>query len=198
MNIVFFGDSITQSGRDGGWTDELQNQIGATHHFVNAGIGGDTTAMALDRFARDVAPHNAQIVVIEFGINDCYVAVERTIARVSADEYGRNLREIVRLVQSRNAVPVLVINHLPQTGGTEHSQGNGAPLEENLRPYNQIARDIAFQNVLSVVDFPILLSPDEAREMLNDDKVHLSAAGQKIYAHRVLDMLRPLLDEITL
>ncbi len=193
MILVCLGDSITQSGKDGGWTDEMQAQLGSRHVVINAGVGGDTTAMALDRYARDVIPHQPQIVIVEFGLNDCYVPLERQIARVSLQEYARNLREIVRLAQSQKAVPVIIVNHDVQTGAQHHLQGNERSLEENVAPYNAMSRLIAQENNLQTIDFPALLSPEEARILLSDDKVHLSEAGQAIYASRVLDGVRPLL-----
>lgn len=195
MKIVCFGDSITQSGQGGGWTDWLQAQLGDEHEVVNKGVGGDTTLHALGRIAADVLAGAPAVVVVEFGINDCYVYLHSNISRQSASEYERNLREIMRLIIKAGARPVLVINHPLRSVPGQHEQGNGKSLQENLEPYNAVVRALSEELALPAIDFPARLSEHEAAELVTFDGVHLSASGQAIYGRVVLQALRPVLNE---
>ncbi|TVR17430.1 MAG: SGNH/GDSL hydrolase family protein, partial [Planctomycetota bacterium] len=74
--IHCLGDSITQAGglpECGRWTGILQRlldeQAPDTFAVYNHGVGGNTSAMGLDRMR---APHiGPEITIIEFGLNDC-------------------------------------------------------------------------------------------------------------------------------
>lgn len=195
MKIVCFGDSITESGV-GGWTDWLQQQLGEAHVVVNSGIGANTTMHALDRFDSDVAVHNPDIVVIEFGINDAYVYVHQGISRQSVGEYERNLREIIRLTRRHGAQPVLVINHLPVTNGTVHEQGNGQPIEKNMEPYNATVSALADEVGIPTVDFPASVTEEERAAMLEADGIHLSEGGQEQYGRIILKGLLPVIEQL--
>lgn len=195
MKVVCFGDSITFSGI-GGWTDWLQGQLGEQDTIVNSGVGANTTLHALDRWATDVEAHAPDIVIIEFGINDAYVSIHQSINRQSVGEYERNLREILRITSGIGALPILVINHMPITHGTVHHQGNGLSIETNMEPYNAVVVDLARELDIPVIDFPASLTDDERAAMLEEDGIHLSAAGQKQYGRVVLSGLRPVIDTL--
>ena len=78
--IICFGDSITQCqgfAEADRWTARLafllEKKLPGQWEVYNRGVGGNTTAMALDRFQTDVLPLLPGFVIIEFGINDAYV-----------------------------------------------------------------------------------------------------------------------------
>ena len=69
--IICHGDSLTE-GKDieaaYRWPYLLQNALGT--EVINTGIGGDTTAGLLSRFATDVIPRKPDAVILMGGIND--------------------------------------------------------------------------------------------------------------------------------
>lgn len=90
--IVYYGDSRIAS-----W-DPLPSAGGRS--TANAGVGGETTGMVLDRLERDVLTRQPEVVVIQVGVNDlkvigispereervfaaCLANIERMVARVT-------------------------------------------------------------------------------------------------------------------
>lgn len=189
MKIICFGDSITGSGR-GGWTDDVAAALGDEYEVTNRGVGGNTTQDALGRIEADVLELSPSVVLIEFGVNDCYVFADAQTGRVEAGQYQRNLREIVRLIAEANARPILIINHEPRRMEEQHQQGNGKTLQENLRAYNALARELARELSLATIDITAQLHEAEADAMLADDGIHLSQQGQAIYGRIVAHALR--------
>ena len=75
--IVALGDSITAGEPASAWPDLLAVHLhtvypGSPWRVLNAGAPGDTAPLGCARFAQDVAPAGPQIVLIAFGLNDCY------------------------------------------------------------------------------------------------------------------------------
>ena len=104
-NIVCFGDSITQGqglAENHRWTARLafllEERFPGRFDVFNKGVGGNTTALALDRIQTDVLPLLPAIVLIEFGINDAYVYPWCRTPRVGLKDFRANLEEIIRQV----------------------------------------------------------------------------------------------------
>lgn len=132
--VVCFGDSITQLGGSSpqGWAALLQSRLmdfnGDTKYIVhNAGVGGNTTGMALDRFPVDVLPFLPAIVIVEFGINDCFVNLHTVQNRITIEEFKHKLDELIRLIEAAGGKPVLVVNHF-MNDDKSYKQGNGVTV----------------------------------------------------------------------
>lgn len=70
--VVFLGDSITVLHT---WTRLIEVAVRLRHpewsvSFINAGVGGNTVADALDRLDTDVFAHQPTVVFLNFGMND--------------------------------------------------------------------------------------------------------------------------------
>lgn len=114
--VVTFGDSTT-APRKGVtvYTDLLTDwaaQRGEAWEFINAGVPGNTTAMARQRFETDVLERRPDVVVIQFGINDSAVDVwqdpPRTEPRVAIDDYASNLAHFVESARAQGAQVILM------------------------------------------------------------------------------------------
>ncbi|HRU05193.1 MAG TPA: GDSL-type esterase/lipase family protein, partial [Candidatus Brocadiia bacterium] len=120
MKIVTFGDSTTAPrGKLKTYSDCLREDLsakGVAVEVVNAGIGGNTTRMALARFQTDVLDRKPDLVVIQFGINDSCVDVWRkppaTGPRVPRDEYVKNLEKMAATLQERGCRVILMTPNL--------------------------------------------------------------------------------------
>ena len=107
LTIVAFGDSTTAPrGALVVYATLLERRMadaGIAGCVINAGLGGDTTAMGRSRFERDVLGHKPRIVIIQFGINDACVDVwdkpPKTQPRLSIGEYETNLRFFIASIR---------------------------------------------------------------------------------------------------
>ena len=191
MRIVCFGDSITQGhdlGDDRRWTGLLAAALPG-HEIVNRGVGGNTTAMGLDRIVGEVLPLLPGIVVVEFGFNDASIYLGRRNPRASLEEFRRNYLEILDLCAAAGGRCLLIANHRASQPGER--QGNGRTRQENVEPYNQIVRDLARERGLPLLD--IAARTVDHRTLLHEDGVHLNEHGNRVYAGLVHTALVPLL-----
>lgn len=196
--VICFGDSITHAqacAEADRWTTQLAFQLEKASpggfEVFNRGIGGNTTALALDRLQNDVIPFLPGLVLIEFGINDAYVFPWAKIPRVALPGYMENLAEILRQVRAAQGEAVLIINHPITTRMDQHPQGNNRSVGANLKPYSQAAREWAQNENLAVVDLPELLKHEgvSMEDFWSNDGIHLSPLGNRHYANLVFSSL---------
>ncbi|MFC1523644.1 arylesterase [Thermodesulfobacteriota bacterium] len=100
-NIICFGDSLTygtgaRAGED--YPAQLSRMINTP--VLNAGIPGDTTAMALARLGEDVLSRSPRIVLVSLGANDLMRGINRETA-------FHNLKTIIVAIQARGALVVV-------------------------------------------------------------------------------------------
>lgn len=81
--LVTFGDSLTALSS---WPQASAEELNM--YLVNSGIGGHTSADALNRFDRDVASKDPDFVTIAFGTND-FVRLSGTKSQVSLEVSAR-------------------------------------------------------------------------------------------------------------
>ena len=98
--IVCFGDSITAKG----YPEVMAKLLGGVE-VVNAGVGGNTTAMALKRIDKDVLARKPDVVVIFFGTNDSRLAEPQV--HVPVAQYEANLVRMIELCEKAGAKVVV-------------------------------------------------------------------------------------------
>ena len=98
QTIVWLGDSWTAEAIIE-FEAELDARLGDTT-VVNAGIPGNRLSQMIARFATDVAPHNPDVVVLEYGVNDVY-------AQLTANQMATELQQAVMLCQAIGARVVI-------------------------------------------------------------------------------------------
>jgi len=169
--VVFLGDSITQGygvRSDESFPAVVGHALGVP--FVNAGVPGDTMAAGLARLERDVLPHRPRLTVVEFGGNDF-------LRRVPVEETLRHLEAIVSgLIREGMMVAVLEVN--VGLGGDAYLKGFQAVADRHGA--------VLVPDILR----GILANPD-----LKTDTIHPNAKGHQRIADRVIQTLRPLLEE---
>ena len=122
LKVVAFGDSLTQGNAIGGafenWTELVASELGID--VINAGIGGNTTVMARERFRADVLDKAPDVVLINFGMNDHLLNNEGE-SFVALSVFEENLIYFVDEIRKINATPVLVTpNYFIEGNDTEY------------------------------------------------------------------------------
>ena len=82
VTLVALGDSIVAGwphGLDLAWPARLAERLKAAYpdvqwRVINAGVPGETAPKGYARFEHDIAAAGPQLVLIAFGLNDCYPA----------------------------------------------------------------------------------------------------------------------------
>ena len=167
--LIAFGDSLT-AGYGAGPGDDYPTRLAALTHqpIVNAGVSGDTTESALARIDDDVLARDPRIVIVGLGGNDF-------LRRVDLGVTEANLRTIVRKIQARGAMVVLLGFRFPNIG----------PSYEEM--YKRVAKD---EGCLLVPDLLAGILRDPS---LKSDEIHPNARGYALMAERVAGPLEKLL-----
>lgn len=199
MRFVFFGDSIcfgqcisphlTWVSRIG---SELHQEAGTRDiTIINSSVNGSTSRLALERIGNDLQLQRPDVVLIQFGLNDCNCWIsDEGHPRVSPRAYGANLHEIVDRARLFGASTILLAtNHLTQPNGpVEQKQATNAKgtYRARIGEYNDIMRRVAESTGNSVIDIEKewVNGPEKAGQgasMLAPDGLHLSLQGHDFY-----------------
>ncbi len=199
MNIICFGDSVTHAAgfaEADRWPSILQQRLEDAHpgrfKVYNRGVGAQTTALGNDRFETDVLALMPGLVLVEFGFNDAHTPAWTELPRVGLAEFRARLAEFHRVITARGGRCVLIVNHT--TRKHDLPQGNGRTYEANLAPYNLAIRDLAAELDADTIDLPALMTAQhvDLDTFLAADGLHLTPAGNHVYADLVLAGLRRL------
>jgi lysophospholipase L1-like esterase len=208
--IVVFGDSTTAPrGTLEVYATLLQRDLsfaGGEVRVVNAGIGGNTTAMAKARFEKDVLAPRPDLVVIQFGLNDSAVDVWKmppaTEPRVALAEYEKNLRGFIAALKAQEARVVLMTpNPLRWTDALKKLYARPPYLPDEvdgmnvkLRDYAETVRRMAREEGVPLVDVATAFEdygkdPGRKMEDLLPDGMHPNNRGHRLVADLLLKYL---------
>lgn len=169
IRIVTFGTSLTAVG---GWQDDLQESLractGAAIEVVNLGQGRMASDWGLENIGRVIA-ERPDIVLIEFSINDAYVA-----KNISLSESENNNRAIIRKIRDVNKYAKIYLMTMNYTIG---------PIQDvrpDLDRYYEIYRFLAAKEAVQLIDnAPLWLARREAEPAsmarLIPDSIHPTA-----------------------
>jgi acyl-CoA thioesterase-1 len=157
VRIVTLGDSITRGVRAGVKAEEtfaalLQAELrkrDVKAEVVNVGIGGERTDQALRRLAKGVLALKPRVVTIMYGTNDSYVDRGQKEPRLSAADYGRNLRRLVEELLEAGVRPILMT---PPRWGAKAVNGAGENPNRLLEHYVAVCREEAKKLKVPLVD----------------------------------------------
>ena len=167
--VIAFGDSITAgigAGAGEDYPSQLSQRIGLT--VLNAGLSGDSSESALARIERDVLARDPRIVIVGLGGNDF-------LRRIAMTETEANLREIIRKIQGKGAMVVLLGFTFPSLSESYEDMYERVAREEKALLIPEILEDI-------------LSSPS-----LRSDPIHPNASGYAEIADRIAGPFAKLL-----
>ena len=168
--VVFMGNSITQ-----GWIDMIP-EFFAGRHYINRGIGGQTTPQMLIRFRQDVIHLRPKVVVILAGIND----IAGNTGPSSLERIEDNLHSMTELAQA-NGIEVVRCSVLPALDfpwrpGMDPA-GKVVELNKRIEAYASKKGAVYCDYFTTMVDERNGLPAE-----LSDDGVHPNEAGYAIMA----------------
>lgn len=210
MTVLFMGDSITAGQyveTPLRWTDLVEAQFRDAAHaaaevsFVNCGVSGDTTRTGLERFPRDVQSRSADVVTIQFGLNDCNCwATDGGLPRVSVAAFRANLVEMIQRARRFGTREIIVCTTHPTL--REAPLSSGQTLNDARRSYDAAARDVAREQGTALCDvdhvFSALHQPELSAHLLPaPDLLHLSPIGHERYAAAIGPLVVLAVDRLT-
>jgi acyl-CoA thioesterase I len=177
--VVCFGDSLTAGfGTEAGQTypDYLQSDLdaeGYNYRVVNEGISGNTTKDGIARIDSILALKPA-VVVVEFGGNDGLRGLPIADTRA-------NLDKIISTLKASGTKVALAGITLPPDYGPDYIKQFDATYALLAKKYQVPMIPFLLKGVFGV---PGMMQPD---------KTHATAAGNKIVADNILPLVTPLL-----
>lgn len=177
--IVAFGDSLSAGlGTDAGssYPDFLQKELDAAgfkYRVANLGISGDTTSGGLERVAQaiELKPY---LVILELGGNDGLRGLPVAATR-------DNLDKMIVAFKNAGAKVVLAGMTLPRNYGPDY-----------IREFEQIYPALEKKHKITRIRF-LLEGVAMKKGMMQRDEIHPTAAGNKIVARDVFQVIAPLL-----
>jgi lysophospholipase L1-like esterase len=198
LKIVAFGDSTTayRGTIKQVYSDRLPallKEIDIDATVINAGVGGSNTGNqgkhALARIGT-IRKHQADWVVVQFGINDCWVDSGKPDgpSRISVDDFRENLVEIIHTLRHDGSRVILM---------TPNQLRSEVPAwrKERFRQYVAVVRDVAHDWRVPLADIWQAYAdlPTKERDALLLDGAHPGDAGQTLVAKKIVEILKPRL-----
>jgi acyl-CoA thioesterase I len=177
--VVCFGDSLTAGyGTEAGQTypDYLQAELdsrGYKYRVVNAGISGNTTKDGLER-VNSIIAMKPDVVIVEFGGND-------GLRGLRIEDTRTNLDKILQSLKSSGAKIVLAGITLPPDYGPDY-----------IKQFNDTYSLLGQKYHVPMLPF-LLKGVFGVDGMMQQDRTHATASGNKVVAGNVLPFVTPLL-----
>jgi len=199
VKIFFFGDSISFGqgiSLHKGWVprisarlDDLALKGGREILVINASGSGNTTRQALERMPYEVQSHHPDLVIVQFGMNDCnHWETDRGNPRVSPKAFAANLEEIVARACTFGAQRVLLSTNHPTARDEQPMPHTTITYQQSNERYNEIIRRVATDLGPAVIvsDMEQVFraaapTRTDLLALLLPDKLHLSEAGHDLY-----------------
>lgn len=185
LNIIIFSDSIGTGqyiSLNYNWaalmSEQLSKDFGEAVIITNSSANGRTTRQALEVMQYEVLSKKPDILIIQFGLNDCNIWADANgIPRVMEEAFRANLAEMVERAKASGVSKVFIITNHPVS----------------VRDYSYHIRDINYN--IAIRDICVLCSPpslldiekvflvtnQSASTFLLEDGIHLNKKGHSLY-----------------
>lgn len=177
--IVMLGDSLTagyELAEDEALPAVVQRYLaakGVNARIVNAGVSGDTTSDALNRYDWSVKGTGAELLVVALGANDFMM-------KLAPERPKKNLAAILDRAKADGIPAVLIGVAIPDNNLSAQDQA-----------YAAIYPDLAAQ--YGVPYMKNFMAPVAGRsDLLMEDGLHPTARGVEAMALPVVDFLAPI------
>jgi lysophospholipase L1-like esterase len=164
--VLAFGDSLTHgtgAAEDESYPAQLEKLIG--RRVVRAGVPGEATAQALVRLPAALDEHAPRLVLLCIGGNDF-------LRRLGNHQAEKNVREMVKLAQSRGVAVLLIGTPEPGFSVSPPSFYGGIAKEYRVPYEGAIVGEVLKDRTLKA------------------DPIHPNARGYRVIAERLAATLR--------
>ena len=201
VKIVFFGDSITESGRDHmdpndlgvGYVKIAAGKLRLLYPdtkftFVNRGNGGERTQELLARVERDVVEEHPDYVVLAVGINDVWCRFSRG-EEVTPEAFRANYQGIVDAILVTGAKLFLIQPYVLPMGDKQR-------FRPFLNRFNEVIREIAKAYALPLIPVDEIftgVTQDIDPAQFATDGVHPTHRGCRYIADLLIKELKKCL-----
>lgn len=204
-HILFFGDSITDAGRDksapesigNGFVNLIARELGKKEPdqcvIINRGVSGNRSVDLISRLNQDVISLQPEYVTILSGVNDVWHELSRE-AGVSAGDFEAHYTGMVQQLQEKiPSVKIIIMGPfvLPGTATVREDDPQWwAFFEKELPLREEAAKRVSEKFGLCYIPLQeafdkALLDGSEAKTLLHDG-VHPAAKGQFLIAQEWL------------
>jgi acyl-CoA thioesterase I len=200
LHVFFFGDSICWGqgvSPHAGWVgrisqhlDAVGQEVGRSVLVANAGVNGNTTRLALERMHHDVLSHGCDVLLVQFGMNDCnYWRTDNGVPRVSPAAFKANLHEIMDRGRAAGVRRLFLNTNHPSARYAEMPPSHVRYQDSNAL-YNELTREVARErDDVRLIDVETRfreaieagLSTIDALVLPEPDMLHLSLRGHDLY-----------------
>ena len=195
--IIFFGDSITESGiKPGGYIKRMDSMIALQsksdlYELAGSGISGNKIYDLYLRLDEDVLSKKPDMVVISIGVNDVWHK-RNAGTGTDPDKFEKFYTAIIKKLAVNNIKAVLCT---PAVIGEKTDFSN--EQDGDLNKYSNIIRSIADKNNLPIIDlrkifldYNLKNNPSNKESgILTTDRVHLNAKGNQLVAEEMLKVI---------
>lgn len=178
--ILVLGDSISSAwglNTDEGWVSLLQERINEKKlntQVINTSVSGDTTRTALNRLDDALMQHNPTIIIIALGGND-------GLRGLPFSEIEKSLSTIIEKSRQASATVLLAGIRMPPNYGVFYNSRLAA-----------LFQGLSVKYKVPLVP-KILDKVADDTKLMQDDRMHPTAEGQKQVLDNVWVHLQPLL-----
>ena len=212
MKFIIFGDSIsvgqyvyphiTWASRLSGMIEQMSGTVGKSLLLQIEAVNGRTTRQALEDIPVEVQKHSPEIVMVQFGMNDCnYWLTDQGMPRVSQGAFEQNLKEIIQRCLNFNARHIFLNTNHPSARNFPLDASPGITYENSNQAYNQIIRSVAAQypqekltltdmEAVFLNDFKVNTTTAESFVLPEPDLLHLNEQGHDLYFKTLSDIVK--------
>ncbi len=209
MKILFFGDSITDGGRDRSYQDnavatygmgtgyvnavasELAYHAPNEYQFVNAGVAGDTSLQLLVRIKKDCWNYQPDVISLFVGVNDVFQGIYNENG-TGIERFERVYRMMLEDTQRELPnVKIMLLEPFIQKGSITEAHFDYAYQE--VRRFAEVVQNLAKEYRLPFVALQTALNEYAEKyrtETVLIDGIHPSIFGARVIADEWLKVFR--------
>lgn len=209
IKVLFFGDSICVGqavSAHRSWVVRVSEALfswgmakNCSVVVLNDSLNGSTTTQALERLHFVMGNRIFDVVVVQFGLNDCnYWDSGHGRPRVVPETFRSNLVEINDSFCRQGTKKVMFMTNQP-TKKNKYFEIPNTSYEDSNKEYNEYIRNVSERCGGVLLDMEKILTDCNYRNgtsLLLDDGIHLSEEGHLVYSEIVPPFLRSNISEI--
>jgi lysophospholipase L1-like esterase len=179
-SVVLIGDSIRM-----GYEEEVRSVLEARAEVWGPQANGGDSNNVLEHLDEWVTPRSPDVVHVNCGLHDIKKAFGEDRPAVTLEAYTRNVKRILRRLQSRIDAAVLWASTTPVHERRHHENKPFDRFEADVVAYNAAANGVACELGVAVNDLFAAVQEAGPDELLSKDGVHFRPEGYALLGRAV-------------